>query len=392
MNKITNLLKKQKQFINIIEQKEIRCSNEESFAFYAFYKYISEQKQIVVVMENLLACQNVYNKLSMMLKDKVYMYCVDEVTKFTTLATSPEMVSQRIYVLNKLIEQEPIIVVTHTMAIKRLVPSKITFMKNCFDLKVDQECSLNDIIFKLVKMGYQNVLKVTQPFEFSTRGGVIDIFSINYEKPINIYFKGIIDKIIYTTKDDKTYVAIIDYKTSNPEIDVSKVKYGLSMQLPIYLYLLKHAKELKNVVVCGFYLQKLIPSQSKFGLDYLDILKDSVALQGYSNADTSILSLLDPGYENSSLIKSMKIKKDGTFSTYAKVLTSEQMQEIAEMVEDKILTALEEICNCNFTINPKIVEGKNVSCKFCEFKDCCFFNHNDLCYLDNSDLIDEDGE
>ena len=127
-------------------------------------------------------------------------------------------------------------------------------------------------------------------------------------------------------------------------------------------------------------------------MDYLDILKDSVALQGYSNADTSILSLLDPGYENSSLIKSMKIKKDGTFSTYAKVLTSEQMQEIAEMVEDKILTALEEICNCNFTINPKIVEGKNVSCKFCEFKDCCFFNHNDLCYLDNSDLIDEDGE
>ena len=215
---------------------------------------------------------------------------------------------------------------------------------------------------------------------------------VNYEKPINIFFKGIIDKIIYTTKDDKTYVAIIDYKTSNPEIDVSKVKYGLSMQLPIYLYLLKHAKDLKNVVVCGFYLQKLIPSQSKFGLDYLDTLKESVALQGYSNADKEILSMLDPGYENSNLIKSMKVKKDGDFANYAKVLTSEEMQEIAEMVEDKILDALEEICACNFKINPKIIEGKNVSCKYCEFKDCCFYNHNDLHYLDSSNLNDEDGE
>ena len=211
MNKITNLLQKQKQFNNIIQQKVIHCGNDESFAFFAFYKYISEPRQLVIVMENLLACQNVYNKLSMMLKDKVYMYCVDEVTKFTTLATSPEMVSQRIYVLNKLIEQEPIVVVTHTMAIKRLTPSKITFMKNSFSLKVDQECSINDIIYKLVKMGYQNVLKVTQPFEFSTRGGVIDIFSINYDKPLRIeFFDTIIESIRFFDEESQRTI-----KTTN---------------------------------------------------------------------------------------------------------------------------------------------------------------------------------
>ena len=62
MNKITNLLQKQKQFNNIIQQKVIHCGNDESFAFFAFYKYISEPRQLVFVMDNLLACQKVYNK------------------------------------------------------------------------------------------------------------------------------------------------------------------------------------------------------------------------------------------------------------------------------------------------------------------------------------------
>lgn len=215
--------------------------------------------------------------------------------------------------------------------------------------------------------------------------------SINYSSPIPITFKGFIDKIIYTTKDDKTYVAIIDYKTGNPEIDVSKVKYGLSMQLPIYLYLLKHANELKNVVVCGFYLQKLIPKQASVGADYIDTLKDGIMLQGYSNSDKNVLSMLDPHYESSSMIKSMRVKKDGGFYPYTKVLSSEDMNEIASMVEEKVIDALNQICECNFKINPKVIEGKNIGCAFCEFADCCFYNHNDLCYLD-SKTIDEEGE
>ena len=54
MNKITNLLQKQKQFNNIIQQKVIHCGNDESFAFFAFYKYISEPRQLVMFIINYL--------------------------------------------------------------------------------------------------------------------------------------------------------------------------------------------------------------------------------------------------------------------------------------------------------------------------------------------------
>jgi transcription-repair coupling factor (superfamily II helicase) len=153
-----------------------------------YYQYLSNPSQIVIVTENLYACQNLFSKLSLMLQDKVYMYCVDEITKYTSLATSPEMASQRILILNKLIENEPIIVITHTMAVKRLTPSVEIYKKKTINLKVNQEQSINHIIFDLVKNGYKNVYKVTQPFEFSTRGGVIDIYSINYENPIRVEF------------------------------------------------------------------------------------------------------------------------------------------------------------------------------------------------------------
>ena len=189
MNQLITFLSQRKQFDNLMNsQKVIHCGNDESFAFYVYYKYLTNKKQIVIVTENLYSCQNLFNKLSNMLKDNVYMYCVDEITKYTSLATSPEMASQRLFILNKLIENEPIVVVTHTMAIKRLTPSIKIYKEKTINLKVGQEHSLNHIIYELVKNGYKNVYKVTQPFEFSTRGGVIDIFSINYENPIRIEF------------------------------------------------------------------------------------------------------------------------------------------------------------------------------------------------------------
>ena len=189
MNQIIKYLSQRKHFDNVINsQKEIHCGNDESFAFYVYYKYLNNPSQIVIVTENLFAAQNLYNKLSLMLTDKVFMYSVDEITKYTSLATSPEMILQRLSILNKLIENKPIVVITHTMAVKRLTPSVKIFKEKTINLKVSQESSLNHIIYDLIRNGYKNVYKVTQPFEFSTRGGVIDIYSINYENPIRIEF------------------------------------------------------------------------------------------------------------------------------------------------------------------------------------------------------------
>lgn len=232
MNNILNFLNTKSNFDDLLNNKKIiHCGNDESFAFFILSKFLRNNTPLIVVMENLLTCQNVYNKLSSMIKENVFMYCVDEITKYTTLATSPEMIAQRIFILNKLIENKPIIVLTHTMAVKRLIPSKETFIKNCLNLKVDNENSINNITTTLIKIGYKNVLKVTQPFEFSTRGGVIDIFSINYDKPIRIeFFDTIIESIRFFDSENQRTIEKVNEVKIIPatEFLVDNLNQGIS--------------------------------------------------------------------------------------------------------------------------------------------------------------------
>lgn len=79
---------------------------------------------------------------------------------------------------------------------------------------------------------------------------------------------GIIDRIMYKKDFDKTYVAIVDYKTGNPNISLDNAIYGIDSQLPIYLFLAKNSK-LKNIEFIGFYLNKIIHNNSKYNEDIL---------------------------------------------------------------------------------------------------------------------------
>ena len=65
------------------------------------------------------------------------------------------------------------------------------------------------------------------------------------DKPY-VTFKGFVDKIMYGDYDGKTLVSIIDYKTGNIDINIKKIVYGLSMQLPVYLYLIKKSDLFMN--------------------------------------------------------------------------------------------------------------------------------------------------
>ena len=52
---------------------------------------------------------------------------------------------------------------------------------------------------------------------------------------ISIRFIGFVDKIKYQEREEYTIAAIIDYKTGNPNLELTTVPYGIGMQLPVYL-------------------------------------------------------------------------------------------------------------------------------------------------------------
>lgn len=195
----------------------------------------------------------------------------------------------------------------------------------------------------------------------------------------NEVFMGIIDKLVYMKLSDKYLAAIIDYKTGNPNLNLTYLPYGLDMQLPIYVYLVNKSDKLKPLQIVGFYLQKLIHSAVNYNskLSYLDQKKKNLMLQGYSLNDEELLSEFDYSYKNSNVIKSMKVGKNG-FYAYSKVLSNEEINKISEIVEDKIIKAISLIKIGEFDINPKRIGLENVSCAYCPFKDICYHTEADI--------------
>lgn len=197
---------------------------------------------------------------------------------------------------------------------------------------------------------------------------------------IKITFTGIIDKIKYKKEDNETIIAIIDYKTGNPNLDLTTIPYGIGMQLPIYLYLARNSSKLSNVKVAGFYLQKVLNNEVIVDKShsYEQLKKKNLLLQGYSNEDMEILSKFDNSFMDSNIIKSMKVKNDNSFYSYSKVLNSQEMNLITDLAENNIKEGAKKICNAEFNISPKKIGKVNYGCNLCKFKDICFHTNDDV--------------
>lgn len=215
-----------------------------------------------------------------------------------------------------------------------------------------------------------------------------------YEKKIyvnknsTITFMGIIDKLMYEEVNDKTVVALIDYKTGNTNIDLNKTYYGLSMQLPIYLYLASNS-ELKNIEIAGFYLQNIITNETTTkSNDNQKEKEEALKLNGFSNSNKDILNYFDSSYENSEVIKSLKTKTDGNFYSYSKTLNNNEINNLIKLVDKKIEEASNDILEAKFDINPKQIGFKKdslIGCAYCNFKDICFKKEKDIVILKEQD-------
>lgn len=207
---------------------------------------------------------------------------------------------------------------------------------------------------------------------------------IDVDKNLHIKFKGFIDKILYNEFNGQTIVAIVDYKTGNPNLNINNSIYGLEMQLPIYIYLIKN--EIKDVKIGGFYLQKILNN-----ITDKEKKLDSLKLQGYTNSDLDIIDKVDSSFNDSKIIKSLRTSSKG-FYAYSKIINDEEIDILNKIVESKIKEASINILDSMFDINPKEVNNEVIGCKFCKYKDICFMKPKDTITLKEIKNIFEEVE
>lgn len=264
-----------------------------------------------------------------------------------------------------------------------------------FDLDKDYDYYLKDREFDNKEKFYLKKLRkelkiiCNRLLEFKNDTGLTNVFTekkitIDKSSDIKVIFKGFVDKIMYKEYDSKTLVSIIDYKTGNTDIDIYNSIYGIDMQLLIYLYLISKSNLFDNYACVGFYLQRILSGEVNIEKDktYLEIKNNNLKLAGYSTDDVIDLSRFDPTYENSDYIKGMKTTKSG-FSSYAKVLSNEEMNKFIDLVDEKINTSRDLILNCKFDINPKWIsnDAEITGCKYCSYRDICNRKNEDIINL-----------
>ena len=149
------------------------------------------------------------------------LFPVDESYRIEALAASPELLGQRLDTLYRLTTNKPKLVITHVQAIVRYLPDQQIFKENCLDLKVGMQIDIYDLQKYLLKAGYQSAIRVDQPFYFSKRGGVIDVFSIQYETPVRIeFFDDEIDNIRFYNQNSQRTIENVNEITIIPASDV----------------------------------------------------------------------------------------------------------------------------------------------------------------------------
>lgn len=144
------------------------------------------KKQILYVANTDLEAKKVYEDLCFYMKDKVNYLSSQDIYFYHLDAKDRNEEAKKLKVLLKMISRENTIIVTSAEAILRKYIPKDILKENIFTYKIGDVVDLDELSKKLVSLGYERVSKIEGFGQFSVRGGIIDIFSLEYDTPIRI--------------------------------------------------------------------------------------------------------------------------------------------------------------------------------------------------------------
>ena len=106
------------------------------------------------------------------------------------------------------------------------------FEDNILHLERNQIYNFSQFLRKLDEMGYEKVLRVSEPGEFSQRGGIIDVFPVNLNSAVRFEFFGNrienIEPLDIGVEDEKTSKEILKKKLKSQKLfsDLRGIKPG----------------------------------------------------------------------------------------------------------------------------------------------------------------------
>jgi transcription-repair coupling factor (superfamily II helicase) len=240
-----------------------------------FYSLVSKaQKKAVYVSANDLQARKAYKNFQSLFGDGVIYFSPREKMLYDVEAKSHEQSYQRIECLNRLLSDDYTIAIFSCESLLDLYMPADEFRNGFLYLKTGNSIKLGEVISKLIDMGYEREQQVEGRGQFAVRGGILDVFPIQLQKPVRIELFDIeIDSIRVFETDSQRSVDTLEYIDIYParEFMVSKENAGEIVK--------RVNNELKDMV-SGMRDKAVIDSLNTRFTEYIDKLKNAENFPG----------------------------------------------------------------------------------------------------------------
>lgn len=189
---------------------------DEVFCRYIDTVYQKNDRSILIVTSSLFEANRLFDFLSNY-QSKVYLFPMDDFLTSEAIATSPDLMVNRLETITSILENDKVIVITNLMGYLRFLPTITTYQENIKTFQVNQDFDQLELAKYLTNIGYKRESLVTKTGEFAVRGFIIDVFPINANHPIRFEFFGdIIESIREFDEDNQKSISNISTITIRP--------------------------------------------------------------------------------------------------------------------------------------------------------------------------------
>ena len=260
--------------------------------------------------------------------------------------------------------------------VEEIINSKLELNKNYIFTSNPKFIVLTNRLKKVVIQSIKYIVLQIQNSDFEILGNEIE-----FKKKIdNVEIIGKIDRLDVAKADKAQYIRIIDYKSSDKNIDLNELVFGTQIQLITYLDSVVSEKE--NALPAGMLYFKMIDpiikaDRNKSEEQIKEELKKKFKMNGMIIADINVIKKMDKNLEKgaSNLIPVYLDKNGNISNSWSNVLTKEEFTKLQKTAEKIIKETAKEILSGNIDIKPAYNRKTKIdACKYCEYKTICRFD------------------
>lgn len=147
---------------------------------------LQTRKKCLYVAANDLQARKAFRNLQGLIPEGVFYFPFREKMLYDIEAKSHDQAFQRIECLRRFLDRDYSVVVLSCESVLDYFMPPEDYRTRRFTLETGGKISLEDISSRLVELGYEREEQVEGPGQFAIRGGILDIYSVQYANPVRI--------------------------------------------------------------------------------------------------------------------------------------------------------------------------------------------------------------